>query len=119
AGAPCDFKPKTKISGKIKKRKDLTLKLELTPDIAKSLSKIKKHQITIGFALEERAKLIDYAQIKKVEKNFDLIVANPLGTAGREISDYLIIGPNLVEECKERSKEELSKRIFDLILTLF
>ncbi|MFN3406636.1 MAG: bifunctional phosphopantothenoylcysteine decarboxylase/phosphopantothenate--cysteine ligase CoaBC [Caldimicrobium sp.] len=119
AGAPCDFRAKTKISGKIKKKEGLTLDLELTPDIAKALSEIKKKQITVGFALEERSKLLEYAQIKMIEKKFDLLVANPIETPGKAFSDYLILGPNLVEELKDLSKEELSKRIYDLISTLF
>lgn len=119
AGAPCDFKPKDKISGKIKKRSSLTLELELTPDIAKELSHKKKKQITIGFALEEKGKLEKYARLKKREKNFDLIVANPLGTAGALSSEYLIIGPNFEKRWEFLSKEALSKEIFELISLFF
>ncbi len=119
AAAPCDFRPKNPFPGKIKKQKDLVLHLELTPDIAKGLSTQKKHQITVGFALEEREKLRDYALIKRKEKAFDILVANPVETIGAGASDYLILGPNFEKEFINLSKEELAKQIFDLTLQLF
>lgn len=115
AGAPCDFKPKTSHLGKLKKKEHLTLELELTPDIAKGLSKIKDKQISVGFALEEREKLLTYAQSKKTEKGFDLLIANPLETAGADTSDYLILGPAFQDEFKSLPKEELATLIFDLV----
>lgn len=115
AGAPCDFKPKSSHTGKLKKREPLTLELELTPDIAKGLSKIKDKQITVGFALEEREKLLTYALSKKAEKDFNLLIANPLETAGADTSDYLILGPVFQEEFKNLSKEKLATLVFDLI----
>ncbi|MFN3920983.1 MAG: bifunctional phosphopantothenoylcysteine decarboxylase/phosphopantothenate--cysteine ligase CoaBC [Caldimicrobium sp.] len=119
AGAPCDFKPRHKIPGKLKKDTSLSLELELTPDIAKELSKMKEKQITIGFALEEKENLESYARIKKSEKKFDLIVANPLSTAGALKSEYLIIGPNFEKKWESLSKEALAKEIFELISLFF
>ncbi len=118
SAAPCDFRPKKVFSGKIKKEKELTLSLELTPDIAKTLSTNKVHQITIGFALEEKERLREYAFIKKKEKAFDLLIANPVETIGGDSSDYLILGPNFEKEFKGLSKEDLARNVFDLILQL-
>ncbi len=119
AAAPCDFRPKEKKKGKIKKGSSLIVEFELTPDIAKELSKQKKHQITIGFALEEEDKLKEYAQLKKQEKNFDLIIANPIGSAGALSSNYLLIGPNFEQKLENLSKEALAKLLFDSIVSLF
>ncbi|MEZ0344793.1 MAG: bifunctional phosphopantothenoylcysteine decarboxylase/phosphopantothenate--cysteine ligase CoaBC [Caldimicrobium sp.] len=118
SAAPCDFRPKNPYPGKIKKREELLLSFELTPDIAKNLSREKTRQITVGFALEERESLRDYALLKKKEKAFDLLIANPVETIGKDASDYLIIGPNFEKEYMSLSKRELAKNVFDLILQL-
>lgn len=118
AGAPCDFRPKNTYRGKLKKSTSITLELELTPDIAKSLSQMKGEKLTVGFALEERAKLKEYALKKKREKNFDLLIANPLETLGAERSDYLLLFGDEEREYNNLSKEDLSILIFDLILSL-
>jgi len=118
AGAPSDFRPKNPFSGKLKKKGALILELELTPDIAKELSKRKTKQITVGFALEEKESLRDYALKKKAEKGFDIIIGNPLGSEGKTYSDYLIIGRDFEEEYQGFSKEELASKLFDLILEL-
>jgi len=112
------FRPKNPYPGKIKKREELLLSFELTPDIAKNLSREKTRQITVGFALEERESLRDYALLKKKEKAFDLLIANPVETIGKDASDYLIIGPNFEKEYMSLSKRELAKNVFDLILQL-
>ncbi|MGC8871599.1 MAG: bifunctional phosphopantothenoylcysteine decarboxylase/phosphopantothenate--cysteine ligase CoaBC [Caldimicrobium sp.] len=118
AAAPCDFRPKKIYPGKIKKKEEMELSLELTPDIAKTLSTLKSHQLTVGFALEEREKLSSYARTKKKEKAFDWLIANPIETIGADISDYFILGPDFEREYKGISKEELAKKLFDLILEI-
>jgi phosphopantothenoylcysteine decarboxylase/phosphopantothenate--cysteine ligase len=116
SAAPCDFRPKKTFKGKIKKTGPITLELEITEDIAKSLAKIKRtNQITIGFALEESSKLSEYAKIKKEEKRFDIIVANPLSTMGKETSDFLIFTSEKKFELKEISKAQLAGFLFDLL----
>ncbi|HCE79366.1 bifunctional phosphopantothenoylcysteine decarboxylase/phosphopantothenate--cysteine ligase CoaBC [Thermodesulfobacterium commune] len=116
AAAPCDFRPKQAFSGKIKKQEILTLDLELTEDIAKTLSSQKQpDQITIGFALETPENLEKYALLKKKEKNFDFIVANPISTLSAESSDFIVFTPKDKLEFKEVSKAYLAKVLFDLI----
>ncbi|MDM7202675.1 MAG: bifunctional phosphopantothenoylcysteine decarboxylase/phosphopantothenate--cysteine ligase CoaBC [Thermodesulfobacteriaceae bacterium] len=119
AAAPCDFKPVIKNTWKLKKKASLQIDFQLTPDIAKELSHYKAHQITVGFALEEKEKLERYAEIKKREKKFDIIIANPLGTAGAKSSEYLIMGPNFIKKFEDLAKEDLAKTLFDLIDSLF
>ncbi len=117
AAAPVDLRPKKVFSGKIKKRElmEFNLDFELTEDIAKELLKAKGEKIAIGFALEEREKLFEYAFIKQKEKGFDYLVANPLETMGKEVSDFYLYTPSGRLELKGISKEELANRLFGLI----
>jgi phosphopantothenoylcysteine decarboxylase/phosphopantothenate--cysteine ligase len=116
AGAPCDFRPKTSLKGKLKKKEPISIEFELTEDIAKTLSASKtEKQITIGFALEEKNKLLNYAKKKKKEKAFDYLIANPLGSAGKDETDYIIFAPKDVLEFKNLPKVQLPEVIFDLI----
>ncbi len=117
AAAPVDIRPRKAFSGKIKKRElmGFNLDFELTEDIARELLKAKGEKIAIGFALEEKEKLFEYASIKQKEKGFDYLVANPLETMGKETSDFYIYTPSEIIELKNTSKEELARRLFGLI----
>ncbi|MCX8042245.1 MAG: bifunctional phosphopantothenoylcysteine decarboxylase/phosphopantothenate--cysteine ligase CoaBC [Thermodesulfobacteriaceae bacterium] len=117
SAAPCDFRPKIPYPGKLKKTEKLIIEFEVTEDISKTLSQIKKpHQITVGFALDEPSKLENYALSKKEEKKFDFIVANPLSTPGKDFSDFIIYKPTKErEEFKNFSKEFLASHLLDLI----
>ncbi|NPA38979.1 MAG: bifunctional phosphopantothenoylcysteine decarboxylase/phosphopantothenate--cysteine ligase CoaBC [Thermodesulfobacteria bacterium] len=113
ASAPVDFKPVKRIKGKLKKSKVPTLELELTKDIAYELGKKKQKQIFVGFALEEKDKLEEYAKDKMQKKNFDIIIANPIETIGKDSSNFLIISKNKVVKLENTSKSELAKKVFD------
>lgn len=77
AAAVADYRPKQQLSGKMKKKDgDLTLELERTEDILKSLGETKRPgQILIGFAAETK-NLEQYALDKLKRKNLDWIAAN-------------------------------------------
>ena len=82
AAAVADYRPKNVSSQKIKKKSDtLSLELEKTKDILKSLGKIKTSQFLVGFALETNNE-IDNATNKLKSKNLDLIVLNSLNVVG-------------------------------------
>ena len=85
SAAPSDFKPENYSDKKIKKtdkqEKGMTLKLEPNPDIAAYYGKLKKDQITVGFAAETD-NVYEYAKGKLERKNFDLIVANDITKSG-------------------------------------
>ncbi len=117
SAAPCDFRPKIFYPGKLKKTEKLIIEFEITEDIAKTLSQIKKpYQITVGFALDEPSKLEEYALFKKEEKNFDFIVANPLSTMGKDVSDFTIYtSTKEKKKLTNFSKEHLAFHIFELI----
>lgn len=83
AAAVADYMPEKVKTKKIKKTSS-TLHLELvkTPDILKSLGKLKKkNQVLVGFALETNNEFVN-AKSKLNKKNLDLIVLNSLHDKG-------------------------------------
>lgn len=78
--AVADFRPAATENLKIKKdQAALTLTLERTQDILKSVGERKKNQILVGFAAETH-ELDAFAAEKLKAKNLDLIVGNLIGT---------------------------------------
>ncbi len=119
AAAVADYKPATEESQKIKKSDDeISLKLMKTIDIAASLGAIKKNgQLLIGFALETENE-IEYAQKKRIKKNFDLIVLNSMNDKGAGIgtstNKVTIIGSEgIVVATPLLPKSEIAKIIID------
>ena len=118
AAAPVDFKPKSKLQGKLKKSSPPVLELELTKDIALEVGKKKSSQITVGFALEEAEKLEGYAKEKIKRKNFDILIANPIETIGKDSSNFLVLFKDKKLKLENTSKSELSKKIFEEVYPL-
>lgn len=85
AAAPLDYKPEKVSDVKIKKKEgqkdELNIKYIRNPDIAAHFGRLKKDQITVGFAAETN-NLLQYAKKKLKEKNFDFIVANDVSKDG-------------------------------------
>lgn len=83
SAAVADYRPAVTAEQKIKKSGEkILLELVKNPDIASTLSKVKKkNQITIGFALETNQE-VENAKEKLVKKNLDLIVLNSLQDEG-------------------------------------
>jgi phosphopantothenoylcysteine decarboxylase/phosphopantothenate--cysteine ligase len=81
--AVADYRPKIRATEKMKKAGGgLTLDIEPTVDILKTLAARKTaQQIVVGFAAETRDVEI-YARRKLVEKQLDWIVANDVSRAG-------------------------------------
>jgi len=81
--AVSDYRPRVRATEKTKKSGGgLTLELEPTVDILKTLAARKApRQTIVGFAAETRD-VIAYAQRKLIEKNLDWIVANDVSRAG-------------------------------------
>ena len=84
AAAVADYRPKKVAKQKIKKQEGdetLTLELERTKDILRSMGKTKKQQFLVGFALETQNELAN-AKTKLAAKNLDAIVLNSLNDPG-------------------------------------
>jgi phosphopantothenoylcysteine decarboxylase/phosphopantothenate--cysteine ligase len=80
AAAVADFRPKTVVKNKLKKRDGIPqVVLEATPDILMAVAgmKSKKPRVVIGFAAESR-NLVENASRKLKSKKLDILVANDI-----------------------------------------
>ena len=112
--AVSDFTPSEISNQKIKKDKNLDLKLIRTKDILVELGKIKlEDQILIGFAAESED--IEENARKKLEaKNLDFIVANNLDKAGKDETKVIVIGKES-ENKITGDKFSVAHQILDLV----
>lgn len=121
SAAVADYRPKHVADQKIKKAgSTLTVELEKTKDILKSLGQEKKNQFLVGFALETNNELA-HAKGKLKAKNLDLIVLNSLRDkgAGFGVSTNkvtFITKSNQVIENELKSKAEVAKDLMQQIL---
>jgi phosphopantothenoylcysteine decarboxylase/phosphopantothenate--cysteine ligase len=111
--AVSDFTVGKKSNKKIKKSKDLTLKLEENIDILKKLKKNKKKQFIVGFSLETDD--LEVSTTKKMkDKGCDLMVGNYPDSIGSDNSSGVIMSPSGKEEFK-CSKDELAWKIIEKV----
>ena len=90
SAAVSDYQPVRSNKRKIKKGKgEVTIKLKPTRDILAWAGKNKKHQVVVGFALEDKA-LHTNAENKLQEKNLYMIVANTPSAIGADKSSVQI-----------------------------
>ena len=125
AAAVADYTPVTVADQKIKKKDDqLTVTLQKTQDILKSLGEIKQpNQLLVGFALETNNET-ENAKEKLVKKNADMIVLNSLNDPGagfghdtNKITIFDKSGQQFAYETK--SKKAAAKDIVDTIIRLY
>ncbi|MDY0779203.1 bifunctional phosphopantothenoylcysteine decarboxylase/phosphopantothenate--cysteine ligase CoaBC [Tenacibaculum sp. IB213877] len=121
SAAVADYRPKNVADQKIKKKDAaLTIELEPTKDILKSLGETKQHQFVVGFALETNDEKAN-AKKKLEAKNLDAIVLNSLrdkgaGFAG-DTNKITIIDADFNEKSFElKSKTEVAKDIINEIV---
>ena len=94
--AVSDFRPKEQLAQKAKKDEaDLTVELERTIDILKTVTERKVQQTVVGFAAETHD-VESYARQKLESKRCDWIVANEVGQTGAgfaaDTNEVLLIG---------------------------
>jgi phosphopantothenoylcysteine decarboxylase/phosphopantothenate--cysteine ligase len=124
AAAVADYRPKKVAKEKIKKKaEDMSIEMEKTIDIAKTLGEKKQpNQLNIGFALETENE--EANALKKLKnKNFDLIVLNSLrdenAAFGHNTNKVKIYGQKgLVEESELLSKSKVADIIVNQIYKL-
>lgn len=123
SAAVADYRVKEVAAAKIKKQDDLdhlTLELEKTPDIAKSLGKNKKTgQLLVGFALETHDE-INNAKQKMKSKNLDLVILNAINEKGSgfmyDTNKITIIDThNKVTDFELKSKDDVAQDITDCL----
>ncbi|WMN11430.1 bifunctional phosphopantothenoylcysteine decarboxylase/phosphopantothenate--cysteine ligase CoaBC [Marivirga salinae] len=121
AAAVADYRPKSVAKEKIKKKAEgMTIEMEKTIDIAKTLGDLKqKHQLNIGFALETENE--EANALKKLKnKNFDLVVLNSLrdknAAFGHNTNKVKIYGQKgLLEESELLAKSKVADLILNQI----
>jgi phosphopantothenoylcysteine decarboxylase / phosphopantothenate---cysteine ligase len=126
AAAVADYRPIQIASQKIKKSPtDLSLPLERTTDILKSVTKVRESsgypKFVVGFAAETQD-IISNAQQKLVAKGLDLIVANDVSGSetgfGAETNQVSLIDPHGKPEILPLlSKFEVAEKIIQKIIT--
>lgn len=106
AAAISDFKPKTKPDQKIRRQDNLSIELECTTDLLKSVKDRKKDKTYVGFCLASQD-LENTAKEKLEKKGVDYIVANlpqVFGQDTRSVSIY-----------SKENKFELNEKPIDTI----
>ena len=122
SAAVADYTPKQVFSGKMKKKEQsLTIELEPTKDILKTLGQNKGEKIVVGFALESSDE-IENAKKKLFSKNLDFIVLNSLNDKGAGF-EYATNKVTLIDKDNTvslplKTKKEVAKDIINKIVTL-
>ncbi|WP_121665575.1 bifunctional phosphopantothenoylcysteine decarboxylase/phosphopantothenate--cysteine ligase CoaBC [Mesonia aquimarina] len=120
AAAVSDYKPKKVADQKMKKSDaTLTLALEKTTDILKTLGAKKTNQFLVGFALETENEL-EHAKGKLEKKNLDFIVLNSLNDKGAgfktDTNKVKLISKNTIKDIPLQSKKEVAVEIINEIV---
>ncbi|MDO5759870.1 MAG: bifunctional phosphopantothenoylcysteine decarboxylase/phosphopantothenate--cysteine ligase CoaBC [Bacteroidota bacterium] len=121
SAAVADYTPKTPYNGKMKKKQEsVTIELEPTKDILKTLAKNKGNRILVGFALETDNE-IENAKKKLLTKNLDFIVLNSLNDKGAGFeyttNKVTLIDKQDIVALPLKSKTQVAKDIIDKTLT--
>lgn len=123
SAAVADYTPQIVYQDKMKKQElQIDLKLKKTKDILQELGEKKREgQILCGFAMETE-NLIDNANLKFKKKHLDLLVANDLKVPGGGFASTTnvasIITKDDIQQLELMTKDELSHKILDKVLTL-
>jgi phosphopantothenoylcysteine decarboxylase/phosphopantothenate--cysteine ligase len=122
AAAVADYRPATVATEKIKKKEgEMSIQLERTPDILKSLGAAKKNQFLVGFALETENEL-ENAKGKLQRKHLDGIVLNSLKDDGAGFggttNKITFIDKNLeIKTFDLKTKSEVASDIWEEIIS--
>ncbi len=116
ASAVCDWRPKWRFNGKMKKtgKNKMTVRLIPNPDILRSVGRTKGDKLIAGFALES-SDAVKKAKAKLKDKNLDLIVANsvakktPFGPGNTDVT--IIDKHGRQERVANASKKKIARKI--------
>lgn len=121
SAAVADYRPVQVETQKIKKvGNQMSIELEKTVDILKTLGTRKKHQFVVGFALETENEIFN-AKEKIEKKNLDLIVLNSLNDKGagfgHDTNKVTIIDVDGIQKHFElKTKNEVAVDILNIII---
>ena len=119
SAAVADYQPITFSDKKLKKKnEEMSIELKKTPDILRTLAKLKKKQLVIGFALETNDEKNNAYQ-KMKNKNLDAIVLNSLNDKGAgfgyDTNKVTLLTPNKELEFDLKSKMDVAADIMNFI----
>ncbi|MBI4950102.1 MAG: bifunctional phosphopantothenoylcysteine decarboxylase/phosphopantothenate--cysteine ligase CoaBC [Deltaproteobacteria bacterium] len=120
SAAIADYRPTKSYPAKVKKdAKTLSIDMERTTDVLKSMGRMKKNgQLLVGFALETE-NIEENARKKRDEKNLDLVVANtPAGLDSPTNQVAMIDREGETETLPPLSKDEIAERILDAVVRM-
>ena len=121
AAAVADYRPATVADNKIKKSDDdLSIPLERTKDILKTLGENKKDgQFLCGFSMETE-NMIENSKAKLIKKGLDMIAANNVKVEGAgfgtDTNILTLITKDDQKELPIMSKDEAADALLDAIL---
>lgn len=120
AAAVADYRPKAPVDHKVKKQEgELSIALERTTDILKTLGERKTKQFLCGFSMETE-NMLENSREKLRRKNLDMVVANNLKTQGAgfgtDTNVVTIITTEDTRELELMSKDDAARVIVDSIL---
>ena len=119
SAAVADYQPIEVADKKIKKKEDeMSIQLKKTPDILRTLAKLKKKQLVVGFALETNNEKSNAYQ-KMKNKNLDAIVLNSLNDKGAgfgvDTNKVTLLTPNKEIAFDLKPKIDVANDIIDFI----
>lgn len=117
AAAVADYRPVKSSPTKIKKdSKLLSIEMERTDDVLKTMGKAKKEQFIVGFALETD-NIVENAKKKLKDKKLNLVVANSPAGLDSELNQVTIIDAEYsTEVLPALDKDEVAERILDSVV---
>jgi len=121
AAAVADYRPKNVSDEKVKKTDgEMSIELERTDDILKTIGENKKNgQFICGFSMETE-NMLENSRTKLKKKNVDMIVANNLKQSGAgfggDTNIVTLITADKEVELEMMSKDKVAEKIFDFIL---
>lgn len=123
AAAVADYRPSNVSDEKMKKSDDeMSISLERTHDILKSLGDVKTpNQFLCGFSMETQ-NMIENSKKKLLKKNLDMIVANNLKVSGAgfgtDTNVVTFITKDSIEELPIMGKDKVAYAILDKIMQM-
>lgn len=110
-----DYRPKIRHTGKMKKQEgNLSIEMERTTDILKTLGEQKTHQMLIGFAAES-TDLLTYGRGKLEKKNLDYIVINNITNFATDTNTVTLLSKTGEITDFSGLKIEIANRILEKI----
>ena len=120
AAAVADYRPKNVSSEKVKKQDgNMSIELERTDDILKTLGERKNSQFICGFSMETE-NMLENSRKKLEKKNCDMIVANNLKQDGAGFggnTNIVTLITKMMKFSLKDDKDEVAEKIFDFILS--